>query len=55
MSHHQEIARRPHIGTATVKTHINNLFARTGMRDRARAVRHAYRRGPIPAAAAAVT
>ena len=37
--------RRLHISTATVKTHINNLFAKTGLHDRAQAVRYAYRRG----------
>ncbi|MEW2080874.1 response regulator transcription factor [Streptomyces sp. NPDC005283] len=40
-----EIARRLHISTATVKTHINNLFAKTGIHDRAQAVRYAYREG----------
>ncbi|MFJ4876202.1 response regulator [Streptomyces sp. NPDC088745] len=40
-----EIARRLRIGSATVKTHINNLFAKTGVRDRAQAVRYAYRQG----------
>ncbi|MER5889937.1 response regulator transcription factor [Streptomyces sp. NPDC001941] len=40
-----EIARRLGISTATVKTHINNLFAKTGVRDRAQAVRYAYRQG----------
>ncbi|MFC5723660.1 response regulator [Streptomyces gamaensis] len=40
-----EIARRLHVSTATVKTHINNLFAKTGVRDRAQAVRYAYRHG----------
>ncbi|MDX3230259.1 response regulator transcription factor [Streptomyces sp. ME19-01-6] len=40
-----EIARRLHIGPATVKTHINNLFAKAGVRDRAQAVRYAYRNG----------
>ncbi|MFJ1598417.1 response regulator [Streptomyces sp. NPDC088261] len=44
----QEIAGRLHIGAATVKTHINNLFAKTGVRDRAQAVRYAYQRGLIP-------
>ncbi|MFG3015759.1 response regulator [Streptomyces cinerochromogenes] len=38
----QEIARRLHVSTATVKTHINNLFAKTGLKDRAQAVRYAY-------------
>lgn len=41
----QEIARALHISLATVETHINNLFAKTGARDRAQAVRYAYGRG----------
>ncbi|MFJ2604346.1 response regulator [Streptomyces sp. NPDC091279] len=41
----QEIARRLHVSTATVKTHINNLFAKTGLKDRAQAVRYAYVKG----------
>ncbi|MEV0259776.1 response regulator transcription factor [Streptomyces sp. NPDC050617] len=40
-----EIAGGLHVSTATVKTHINNLFAKTGVRDRAQAVRYAYRHG----------
>ncbi|MEV7546886.1 response regulator transcription factor [Streptomyces sp. NPDC089915] len=40
-----DIARRLTIGESTVKTHINNLFAKTGVRDRAQAVRYAYRHG----------
>lgn len=28
-----------------MKSHINNLFAKTGVRDRAQAVRYAYVRG----------
>jgi DNA-binding NarL/FixJ family response regulator len=43
----KEIAGRLHIGAATVKTHINNLFAKTGVRDRAQAVRYAYQQGLI--------
>ena len=37
--------RRLHVSTATVKTHINNLFAKTGVHDRAQAVRYAYAKG----------
>jgi DNA-binding NarL/FixJ family response regulator len=40
-----DIARRLHISTATVKTHINNLFTKAGLHDRAQAVRYAYREG----------
>ncbi|MGK5730052.1 response regulator [Streptomyces sp. URMC 124] len=40
-----EIARRLHVSTATVKTHINNLFAKTGARDRAQAMRYAFQHG----------
>ena len=37
-----EIAERLVISTATVKSHINRIFAKTGARDRAQAVRWAY-------------
>jgi DNA-binding NarL/FixJ family response regulator len=50
-----EIAGRLQIGAATVKTHINNLFAKTGVRDRAQAVRYAYQRGLIPPPGTSVT
>ncbi|MGV9267141.1 response regulator [Kitasatospora sp. NPDC003701] len=40
-----EIARRLFVSPATVKTHINNLFAKTGVRDRAQAVAYAFRHG----------
>jgi len=40
-----EIAQRLYITHATVKTHINNLFAKTGVRDRAQAVTYAFHHG----------
>jgi DNA-binding NarL/FixJ family response regulator len=40
-----EIAQRLYITQATVKTHINNLFAKLGVRDRAQAVTYAFRHG----------
>jgi ATP/maltotriose-dependent transcriptional regulator MalT len=42
---HAEIAGRLQVSMATVRTHINNLFAKTGVRDRAQAVGYAYRHG----------
>jgi DNA-binding NarL/FixJ family response regulator len=40
-----EIATALVVSNATVKTHVNHVFAKTGARDRAQAVRYAYRRG----------
>ena len=37
-----EIARELFISAHTVKTHINHIFAKTGSRDRAQAIRYAY-------------
>ncbi|TDD36316.1 response regulator transcription factor [Actinomadura sp. KC06] len=40
-----EIAGDLFISEATVKTHINNLFAKASLRDRAQAVTYAFRHG----------
>jgi DNA-binding NarL/FixJ family response regulator len=40
-----EIARRLVISEATVKTHINNIFSKAALRDRAQAVVYAIRHG----------
>jgi DNA-binding NarL/FixJ family response regulator len=42
-----EIARELVVSAATVKTHVNRVFAKTGARDRAQAVRYAYERGLV--------
>jgi DNA-binding NarL/FixJ family response regulator len=44
-----EIAARLYVSEATVKTHVNHLLAKTGCRDRAGLVVHAYRTGRITA------
>jgi DNA-binding NarL/FixJ family response regulator len=40
-----EIASTLVVSNATVKTHVNHIFAKTGARDRAQAVRYAYEHG----------
>jgi DNA-binding NarL/FixJ family response regulator len=40
-----EIATALVLSAATVKTHINHIFQKTGARDRAQAVRYAYQHG----------
>ncbi|GGS92702.1 DNA-binding response regulator [Planobispora rosea] len=42
-----EIAATLRIGLSTVSTHINRLFAKLRLRDRAEAVRHAYEHGLV--------
>lgn len=43
----EEITARLHLGIATVKTHIGNLLAKTGSRDRAQLVIYAFRNGVV--------
>ncbi len=40
-----EIAATLYVSEATVKTHINHIFAKTGLRDRAQLVGYAFRSG----------
>lgn len=42
-----EISEQLFIGNATVKTHINSLFTKLGLRDRAQAVVFAYENGLV--------
>src|SRR5512142_291175 len=41
----REIARSLFVSEATVKTHVNRIFAKTGSRDRGQAMRYAYQHG----------
>jgi DNA-binding NarL/FixJ family response regulator len=41
----REIADALVLSSATVKTHVNRIFHKTGARDRAQAVRYAYQHG----------
>jgi DNA-binding NarL/FixJ family response regulator len=43
----REIARSLFVSEATVKTHVNRIFAKTGSRDRGQAVHYAYTRGYV--------
>jgi DNA-binding NarL/FixJ family response regulator len=42
-----EIAGELFVGEATVKTHVNRIFAKTGSRDRPQAIAYAHRRGLV--------
>ena len=44
----REIATELYVSEATVKTHINNLFTKARLRDRAQAVRYAYQHAIVP-------
>ena len=43
----RDIAARLFVSESTVKTHINNLFAKAQLRDRAHAVRYAFDSGIV--------
>ena len=43
-----EIAEQLYVAEATVKTHVNRIFAKTGSRDRTQAAAYAHRNGLAP-------
>jgi DNA-binding NarL/FixJ family response regulator len=43
----REIAATLFVSEATVKTHVNNIFAKLGLRDRAQAVHYAFTNGLV--------
>ena len=43
----RQIAERLYVSESTVKTHINHLFSKIGIQDRAQAVTYAYRNGLV--------
>lgn len=43
-----EIGEKLFVSQATVKSHVNRIFAKTGSRDRSQAVAYAHRRGMVP-------
>jgi DNA-binding NarL/FixJ family response regulator len=42
-----QIARALFVSEATVKTHVNHIFSKAGVRDRAQAVHYAYQHGIV--------